>query len=76
MVSREGPGRSQTFDQIRKVGPANCFIGSDSGLPGNNHPDALALAAKALRAAGFAEKDLNMMFKDNPAKLVKLPVLP
>ena len=52
-----------------------CFVASDSGLPGNNHPDALALAAKALRAAGFTEKELNMMFKDNPAKLVKLPVL-
>ena len=76
MVSREGPRQAQTLDQIRKVGPAMCFVASDSGLPGNNHPDALALAAKALRAAGFTEKELNMMFKDNPAKLVKLPVLP
>ena len=31
---------------------------------------------EALREAGFTENDLNMMFKDNPAKLVKLPVLP
>ena len=75
MISREGPRQAQTIDQIRKVGPAMCFVGSDSGLPGNNHPDALALAAKALRAAGFTEKELNMMFKDNPAKMVKLPVL-
>ena len=63
------------FEAIRKVGPAMCFVSSDSGLPGNNHPDALALAAKALRGAGFTEKELNMMFKDNPAKLIKLPVL-
>ena len=76
MVSREGPRQAQTLDQIRKVGPVMCFVASDSGLPGNNHPDALALAARALRAAGFTEKELNMMFKDNPAKLVKLPVLP
>jgi hypothetical protein len=76
LVSREGPRQAQTFEAIRKVGPAMCFVASDSGLPGNNHPDALALAAKALRAAGFTEKELNMMFKDNPAKLVKLPVLP
>ena len=75
IVSREGPRQAQTFDAIRKVGPAMCFVSSDSGLPGNNHPDALALAAKALRAGGFTEKDLNLMFKDNPAKLVKLPVL-
>ena len=75
MASREGPRQAQTFEAIRKVGPTMCFIASDSGLPGNNHPDALAMAAKALRAAGFTEKELNMMFKDNPAKLVKLPVL-
>lgn len=74
-VIREGPAQTRAFDAIRKVGPAMTFVGSDSGLPGNNHTDALALAAKALRAAGFTEKELNMMFKDNPAKLVKLPVL-
>src|SRR5262249_44666240 len=74
-VSREGPGQAHAFEAIRKVGPAKCFVSSDSGLPGNNHPDALALAAKALRGGGFTEKELNMMFKDNPAKLIKLPVL-
>ena len=74
-VSRVGPGQAHTFEAIRKVGFAMCFVSSDSGLPGNNHPDALALAAKALRGAGFTEKELNMMFKDNPARLVKLPVL-
>jgi hypothetical protein len=74
-VSREGPGQAHAFEAIRKVGPAMCFVSSDSGLPGNNHPDALVLAAKALRGAGFTERELNMMFKDNPAKLIKLPVL-
>jgi hypothetical protein len=74
-VSREGAGQARAFDAIRKVGPAMTFVSSDSGLPGNNHPDALALAAKALRGAGFTENELNMMFKDNPAKLIKLPVL-
>src|SRR5262245_14258440 len=72
---REGAAQARAFDAIRKVGPAMCFVGSDSGLPGTNHTDALALAAKALRAAGFTEKELNLMFKDNPARLVKLPVL-
>jgi hypothetical protein len=53
------------------------FIASDSGLVGTpNHPDAMAMAAKALRAAGFSEQDLNWMFKDTPARLVGLPVLP
>jgi len=75
-VSRQGAAQARAFEAIRKVGPAMCFVGSDSGLPGNNHTDALVLAARALRGAGFTEKELNMMFKDNPAKLVKLPVLP
>jgi hypothetical protein len=74
-ISRAGPGQAKAFETLRKVGPAMCFVASDSGLPGNNHPDALALAAKALRAAGFTEKELDLMFKDNPAKLIKLPVL-
>jgi hypothetical protein len=33
------------------------------------------MAAKALRAGGFSESDLNLMFKENPARLIKLPVL-
>jgi hypothetical protein len=49
------------------------FVGSDSGLVGTpNHPDALAMAAKSLRAAGFTEQDLNRMFKETPARLVGL----
>src|SRR6187455_94950 len=32
----------------------------------------LATAAKALRAAGFSEQDLNRMFKETPARLVGL----
>jgi hypothetical protein len=73
-VSRPGQNQTRAFDAIRRVGPDMCFVSSDSGLPGANHPDALALAAKALRGAGFTEKDLNRMFKENPARLIKLPV--
>ena len=45
-----------------------------AGTP--NHPDALAMAAKSLRAAGFSEQDLNRMFKETPARLVGLPIRP
>jgi hypothetical protein len=34
----------------------------------------MAQAAKGLRAAGFSEQDLNLMFKRTPARLVGLPV--
>jgi len=68
--------RMRALDAIRLVGPELTFISSDSGLTGSpSHTDALALAAKALREAGFAEPALTRMFKQNPALLVKLPPL-
>jgi hypothetical protein len=75
-VSRDGAAKTRAIEMIKAVGPQNVFVGSDSGLVGTpNHPDALALAAKSLRAAGFSEQDLNWMFKDTPARLVGLPIL-
>ncbi len=75
-VFRDTPARARAFEAIRKVGPAMAFISSDSGLTGGpNHPDALAMAAKALREGGFSEGDLNLMFKENPARLINLPAI-
>ncbi|HEX5108758.1 MAG TPA: DUF6282 family protein [Vicinamibacterales bacterium] len=69
--------RTRAIDVIKTLGTRNVFVGSDSGLVGTpNHPDALAMAAKALRSAGFTEQDLKWIFKDTPARLVGLPVLP
>jgi hypothetical protein len=74
-VSRDGTGKTHAIEVIKSVGTQNVFISSDSGLVGTpNHPDALAMAAKSLRAAGFREEDLNLMFKQTPARLVGLPV--
>ena len=74
-VSRDGPGKTRAVEMIKTVGTHNVFVSSDSGLVGSpNHPDALAMAAKGLRAAGFSEEDLNWMFKKTPARLVGLPV--
>ena len=76
-VSGNGPNKARALEAIKALGTQNVFIASDSGLVGTpNHPDAMAAAAKALRAAGFSERDLNLMFKDTPARLVGLPVLP
>ena len=72
---RDGAAKTRAIDVIRALGTQNVFVGSDSGLVGTpNHPDALAMAAKSLRAAGFTEQDLNRMFKETPARLVGLPV--
>ena len=68
-------GKTRAIEVIKTLGTQNVFIASDSGLVGTpNHPDALAMAAKALRAAGFSEQDLNRMFKETPARLVGLPI--
>jgi len=76
-ITRQGPGRTRVLEAMRLIGPARLFVASDSGLVGTpNHPDALALAARALRSEGYSEKDLDLMFKDNPAFLVRLPPLP
>jgi hypothetical protein len=67
--------KARAVEVIKALGAQNVFISSDSGLVGTpNHPDALAMAAKSLRAAGFTEQDLNRMFKETPARLVGLPV--
>ncbi len=74
-VSNDGPGKARAIDVIKTLGTDHVFIASDSGLVGTpNHPDALAMAAKSLRAAGFSEQDLNRMFKETPARLVGLPI--
>jgi len=75
-VTREGEPKKRALAAIQAIGARHFIVGSDAGLIGReNHTDTLALAAKALRAAGVSEADLTAMFKDNPAFLVNLPVL-
>ena len=70
---------------IRAIGPEHCIISSDRGqgrgLEGHDdvaaltpHTVGLARAAQALRAHGFTEAELALMFKDNPARLLGLPL--
>lgn len=75
-LSRGGDNAQRVINVIRTVGPEHCVVSSDSGLVGTpNHPDALAMAARALRTAGFNEAQINLLLKDNPAKVLGLPVL-
>jgi predicted metal-dependent TIM-barrel fold hydrolase len=69
----EGPAQQRAVNVIRMLGSENVLVGSDSGLIGTpNHPDALVMAARALRTAGFSEHDLDLMFRINPARLIGL----
>jgi hypothetical protein len=74
-VNRDGPAKARALEAIRALGARNVFISSDSGLIGTpNHPDALAMAIRSLRADGISEQELNRMFKETPARLLGLPV--
>lgn len=72
---RTEAGLKRSLEALRGVGAEHCFISSDSGLTGSpNHPDALAMAAAVLREEGFSDRELDLLFKDNPARLLGLPV--
>lgn len=68
-----GQGRAKAVAMMKAIGPEHCIVSTDSGLVGTpNHTDALVLAARILREEGFAEKDLDPMFKTNPARVLGL----
>ena len=76
-VTSEGEPKRRALAALKAIGPSHFIVGSDAGLAGRaNHTDTLAAAAKSLRAAGLSEADLNLMFKENPAFLVKLNKVP
>jgi hypothetical protein len=58
---------------IRAVGPEHCFVSSDLGQAGNPlHPDGLQAFLKGLAAAGFSARELDLMSRENPARLLGL----
>jgi len=73
---RGGEGQARALEVLKLVGAEHSFIGSDSGLIGTpTVPDALVMAARVLRENGFSEAELFMMFQNNPARLLGLPLL-
>ena len=70
-------------EAIREIGPEHAIISSDRGQgrgpegdagPMPTHLDGLTGAAEVLRTNGFSESELDMMFKENPARLLGLPI--
>jgi hypothetical protein len=73
----EGPGAVARLDgiakAIREVGAASSILSSDLGQQGNPlPPDGFGTFIEALRARGFSDRDLEMMSKQNPARLLGL----
>jgi hypothetical protein len=63
--------KKRYLEAIRLVGPEHSFISSDTGqLNSMWQPDALANCAKLLRANGFTEREIDLMLKINPAKIL------
>lgn len=60
---------------IRAAGVEHAFVSSDAGQLGSPfQPDALAMAAQTLRKHGFSERELDVLFKINPAKILGIPL--
>jgi Family of unknown function (DUF6282) len=62
-------------DAIRAIGPESCFI-SEFWTRNNpreyGDPDAMGAFVEKMKAKGFRDYDLDLMFKINPAKLLEL----
>ena len=55
---------------IREKGPEHLLIISDAGQPGNEHEGSIRNVIKTLLAQGISEQDINMMFKENPRRIL------
>lgn len=72
-IIRTEQGARSAVEMVRKIGAPSLVIGTDCGQMGNPFPtDCIAMAAKALRARGVTDRELNLMLKENPARLLGL----
>lgn len=63
----------QFFEQIRAVGAENVVITSDLGQMGNPSPaDGFRLILGELEAAGFSQREIDLMVRVNPARYLGL----
>ena len=66
-------------DLIRGVGPEHCFLSEfwTKNQPPKEYAGAAGAGAFAaeMKKRGFTDRELEMMFKDNPAKAIGLPVV-
>src|SRR5579871_3246947 len=63
----------QKLADIRELGPANIVISTDLGQPGRVHyAQAFQMALAVLAKSGFSQNEIDMMTKQNPARLLGL----
>jgi len=72
-VYKTDEGAARAAAMIKKVGAEHLIVSTDCGQTGNVFPtDCLVLAARRLRAFGVTQRELDLMYKVNPAKLLGL----
>jgi hypothetical protein len=64
-------------DAIRKIGPERCLVSefwTQKSPRVYSDPQGVGKFVEAMHARGFTDRELDTMFKDNPARLLGLPV--
>lgn len=60
-------------DAIKQIGPQNCVLATDFGQADNPvAPEGLKMFITAMMENGIPEKDIEVMVKKNPAKILKI----
>ena len=63
----------QKLADIRELGPENIVISTDLGQPGRlNYAEAFQIALGVLAKEGFSQAEIDVMTKENPARLLGL----
>jgi len=63
----------QKLADMRELGPANIIISTDLGQPGRvNYAQAFQMGMAVLAKSGFSQAEIDMMTKQNPARLLGL----
>src|SRR5881396_1542222 len=75
-IYKTDAGSTAAAETVKRIGAAHIIVGTDCGQTVNVYPtDCLALAARGMRAHGVTQRELDLMYKVNPAKLLGLPTL-
>jgi uncharacterized protein DUF6282 len=75
LATKDAPARMDRFaDAIKKLGARFCILSSDLGQAGNAlPPDGFAAFMQALLQRGISRQDIDLMARQNPARLLGLP---
>ena len=75
-IYKTDAGSKAAAEAVKRIGAAHIIVGTDCGQTVNVYPtDCLVLAARGMRAHGVTQRELDLMYKVNPAKLLGLASL-